>query len=124
MNAGDSAILRGGGWWSGHWPGFQSVARSSCDTTSVPATSWGYFSWHVLYSGSAAGHGLSVIEIVSKYEGMWKIYDKAPGRRGRPLRARFFHHVQRATVPVVCTLVFDGGMPGKVRPVGDDMGKR
>jgi hypothetical protein len=35
-----------------------------------------------------------------------------------------FLHVQRATVPMVCTLVLDGGMPGKVRPVGDDMGKR
>jgi hypothetical protein len=67
MNAGESAILRGGGWWSGHGPGGQSVARSSCDMTSMPATSWGGFSWQVLYSGSAAEHGLSVIEIVSKW---------------------------------------------------------
>jgi hypothetical protein len=65
MNAGESAILRGSGWWNAHSPGFQSVVRFSCDTTSMPATSWGCFSGHVLYSGSVAGHGSSVIEIVS-----------------------------------------------------------
>jgi hypothetical protein len=42
----------------------------------------------------------------------------------RPLRARFFLHVQRATAPMVCSLVFDGCVPDNVRPIGDDMGKR
>ena len=42
----------------------------------------------------------------------------------RPLRARLFLHVQRATGPTGCSLVFDSGVLGKVRPVGDDVGKR
>jgi hypothetical protein len=53
-----------------------------------------------------------------------KIDGKAPGRGRRPLRARFFLHVQRATVPTVCSLVFDGCALGRVRPIRDDMGKR
>jgi hypothetical protein len=66
MSAGERGLLPGDRSLNEHWDGSQRVVRCSCDTTHMPGTSWGGFSWYVLSSGSVAGHDSSVIEIVSK----------------------------------------------------------